>query len=154
MKSLNKETNLLVEHDVCRNGCFLYHADASNVTCCPNTGCKKPRYANEGLSVAAQHMSIVSVGAFLADKLCDPQQVTNFGYRHKYDTIYHEQGVYKDIFSSSNYRELYRKDLGLFQGENDIGLMIVVDGFQPRHKSDTTMTVINCCILNLSPLER
>ena len=99
-------------------------------------------------------MSLVSVTSFLADRLLDDNQRATFDYRHTYDTTYHLDGVYKDIFSGEVYRDLYKRQCHLFTGPQDIALIIVVDGFQPHSQSTSTLTTINLYIMNYSPMER
>ncbi|KAG1463916.1 hypothetical protein G6F56_005190 [Rhizopus delemar] len=42
----------------------------------------------------------------------------------------------------------------MFRNENDIALLIFVDGFQPKHTNDHTMTIVHCLVMNISPSER
>ena len=98
-------------------------------------------------------MCVVSVAAFLADRLFDDEQREKFDYRHISDTE-HVDGLYKDYNSGEVYRKFLQEQQGLFRGSRDIALIIVVDGFQPHSQSASTLTTINCYIMNYSPMER
>ncbi|KAG1437446.1 hypothetical protein G6F56_013102 [Rhizopus delemar] len=58
-----------------------------------------------------------------------------------------------NIFSESVFRQTYLQN-GLFENPGDIGLLIVVDGFQPKYHRNTTMTSIACYVMSLDPNER
>lgn len=154
LKAVNRETEIIRDFDVCSNGCYLYPKNDENQTRCPNIQCNRPRYSNELSRKPNQVMSLVSVTSFLADRLLDDDQRATFDYRHTYDTTYHLDGVYKDIFSGEVYRDLYKRQCHLFTGPQDIALIIVVDGFQPHSQSTSTLTTINLYIMNYSPMER
>lgn len=145
VKGRNSQTKLVKNYDVCPSGCYLY-AEDDNATVCPNLACGKPRYLNEEAKTPSQEMSIVSVGAALANQLYDPEVRPLFDYRKSFD---HQDGEYKDIFSGEVYREYIRH--GMFQGDDDIGLVIVVDGFVPKNKKTVSLTVINAYIMNINP---
>ncbi|KAG1444749.1 hypothetical protein G6F56_010168 [Rhizopus delemar] len=136
LKAVNRETEIIRDFDVCSNGWYL------------------PHYTNELSRKPNQVVSLVSVTSFLADRLLDDDQRASFDYRHAYDTTYHLDGVYKDIFSGEVYRNLYRHRYHLFTGHQDIALIIVVDGFQPHSQSTSTLTTINLYIMSYSPMER
>ena len=135
--------------DCCSNGCYLY-PEGSQDDMCPE--CDEPRFEREnGPSIST--MSVTSVGAALAEKIMDDDIFPLLSYRDTYDEA-HRDGMYTDIFSGSIYQSEYVEGGELFQNKDDIGLMLVVDGFQPRHKAKTTMTTICCYIMNLDPAER
>lgn len=153
MKAVNRDTELITNYDVCSSGCYLYPKNNEEITQCPKTTCRKSRYSDELSHMANQQMYIVSIGAFLTDKLLDDEQRALFDYRHQFDTTIHRSDRFIDIFSGDVYQNLY-KEKRLFQNPSDIALIIVVDGFQPHSKPITTLTSINCYIMNYSPLER
>ncbi|KAG1439743.1 hypothetical protein G6F56_012190 [Rhizopus delemar] len=97
-------------------------------------------------------MSICSIGVALAEMLLDPNTRQFFDYRAAYEEA-HEDGVYTDIFSGSVFRQTYLQK-GLFENPGDIGLLIVVDGFQPKYHKNTTMTSIVCYVMSMDPNER
>lgn len=147
MKAVNRDTELITNYDVCSSGCYLYPKNNEEITQCPKTTCRKSRYSDELSHMANQQMSIVSIGAFLTDKLLDDEQRALFDYRHQFDTTIHRSDRFIDIFSGDVYQNLY-KEKRLFQNPSDIALIIVVDGFQPHSKPITTLTSINCYIMN------
>lgn len=146
---INEELGLIKIMDCCSNGCYLY-PEGSQDDMCPE--CDEPRFEREnGPSIST--MSVTSVGAALAEKIMDDDIFPLFSYRDTYDEA-HRDGMYTDIFSGSIHQSEYVEGGELFQNKDDIGLMLVVDGFQPRHKAKTTMTTICCYIMNLDPAER
>ncbi|KAG1362900.1 hypothetical protein G6F61_014068 [Rhizopus arrhizus] len=97
-------------------------------------------------------MSVASVGAALAQMLMDDEIRSLFGYRADFDSQDYPVDQYLDIFSGRVYKNYLSN--GLFQNPDDIGLMIVVDGFSPKHHASTSMTSVVCYVMNLDPAER
>ena len=137
--------------DVCSAGCFLFPEGSMEPSSCPV--CQKPRCSNE-YGTPASTMSVLSVGAALAERVLNDEVKPFFSYRATYDNEIHQENIYRDIFSGKVYREEYKQNQQLFQNEGDIGLMVVVDGFQPKHKAEVTMTTICCYIMSMDPAER
>lgn len=172
MKSLNVKEQLVKSFDVCPNGCFLYREGDNNISSCPNASCNKPRYYNHAivhqlqqagvdlngdaraLLKPQQQVSVVSIGASLAQMLLDDVKRGLFEYRANFDEHIHQDRCYQDIFDGNVYRNLLRGQRRLFQNDSDIALMLVVDGFAPKHKPKATLTVVTCYIMNIDPSER
>ncbi|KAG1435702.1 hypothetical protein G6F56_013869 [Rhizopus delemar] len=98
-------------------------------------------------------MSVVSVGAVLAERLMNEDSHSLYLYRDRYEREVHDEGIYRDIFSGSVYRDQWQNQ-GIFANPGDVGLLIVVDGFQPKHKNKATMTTICGYIMTMEPTER
>ncbi|KAG1433460.1 hypothetical protein G6F56_014596 [Rhizopus delemar] len=98
-------------------------------------------------------MSIVSVGAAIAERLFEEDARELFMYRERFERDIHEDGVYHDFFSGKVFREQYTRQ-GFFEDPRDIALLVVVDGFQHKSKKTTTMTVVCCYIMSMDPAER
>ncbi|KAG1438160.1 hypothetical protein G6F56_012763 [Rhizopus delemar] len=144
LKSINKELGLVKVVDVCENGCCLFPEGSTNPSECPH--CRSPRFANQDISQASKAnavMSIVSVGAAIAERLFEEDARESFMYRERFERDIHEDGVYHDFFSGKAFREQYARQ-GLFQDSRDIALLMVVDGFQPRSKKTY---YYDCCFL-------
>lgn len=171
MKTLSVQEQLVKPFDVCPNGCYLYQDD-NNIYACPNSVCSKPRYSNfqvlnqlqqAGVDLngevgailkPVQQVSVVSVGASLAQMLLDDFKRDLFNYRYEFDQNIRQDGYFQDIFDGKVYRDLLVQQRGLFQNTNDIALMLVVDGFALKHKSKATLTIVTCYILNIDPSHR
>ncbi|KAI8322695.1 hypothetical protein EDC96DRAFT_538892 [Choanephora cucurbitarum] len=52
-RTIKRDTNSIVKHDICVNGCFMYPTDESNMKTCPNEECGEKRYCNEAEVQAA-----------------------------------------------------------------------------------------------------
>lgn len=154
LKAINQEIGLVKTFDVCEEGCYLFPEKSAEQTECPY--CRKPRFNAETNSRAPRSnavMSVMSVGAALAEKLFDEETFESFTYFERYENEIHLDGVYQDFCSGKVFRERYLRE-GLFQDPRDIALLVVVDGFQPHSKKTTTMTVICCYIMSMEPEER
>ncbi|KAG0737340.1 hypothetical protein G6F24_017988 [Rhizopus arrhizus] len=77
-----------------------------------------------------------------------------FNYRSEFDQNVHCDGIYKDVFDGQVYRNLLLNERQLFRNQGDIALMLVVDGFVPRHNQTVTLTVVTCYIMNIDPAYR
>lgn len=157
--------------DVCENGCSLFPVNDLNVLNCPVEGCNRPRYINQAQAVAArqdgidlndessiqfspvQQLSVVSVGASLAQMLVNDEKRRMFEYRQSIELETEENRVYRDIFDGEVFKHLVHTD-GLFQDPNDIALLIFVDGFIPKHVNGCTMTIVHCLVMNIDPSNR
>ncbi|KAG1436236.1 hypothetical protein G6F56_013646 [Rhizopus delemar] len=153
LKKVNQLTEIIQEYHVCPNGCYLYPKNDEVQTSCPNSECERPRYKNSLSQEPSQVMCVVSVAAFLADRLFYNEQREKFDYRHISDTE-HMDGLYKDYNNVEVYRKLLQEQQGLFRGSRDIALIIVADGFQPHSQLASTLTTINCYIMNYCSMER
>ncbi|CAO3690925.1 unnamed protein product [Rhizopus stolonifer] len=148
LQKINEQLGLIKNVDVCSGGCYLYPEGSTEPTSCPY--CGKGRYTNEVGAVIPKSiavMSVVSIGAALAERLLDDD------YREKYEGEIHRDGVYQDIFSDKVFREQYMRS-GIMDDTRDIGLLVVVDGFQPKYKKKSTMTSVCCYIMSMDPAER
>lgn len=162
----------VVSHfDVCPNGCFLYPKDDANILFCTYENCQLPRYRKHDQAlalrqagvdlnddsfpsfVAVQQMAVVSVGAALAQMMLDEDKRELFKYRAEQDCT-HEDGVYRDIFDGKIYQDFLSSQQQLFQDDSDIGIVLFVDGFQPKIQTGSTLTIIHCLVMNLSPSYR
>ena len=162
----------VVSHfDVCPNGCFLYPKDDANILFCTNENCQLPRYRKHEQAlalrqagvdlndesfpsfVAVQQMAVVSVGAALAQMMLDEDKRELFKYRAEQDCT-HEDGVYRDIFDGKVYQDFLFNQQQLFQDDSDIGIVLFVDGFQPKVQTGSTLTIIHCLVMNISPSYR
>lgn len=157
--------------DVCPNGCFLYPKDDANILFCTNENCQLPRYRKHEQAlalrqagvdlndesfpsfVAVQQMAVVSVGAALAQMMLDEDKRELFKYRAEQDCT-HEDGVYRDIFDGKVYQDFLFNQQQLFQDDSDIGIVLFVDGFQPKVQTGSTLTIIHCLVMNISPSYR
>lgn len=151
----NEILGLYKKFDMCSEGCFLYPEGSTDLTHCPNVECQKPRFvdqANSSVTKPVAYMSVASVGAALAQMLMDDEIRPLFGYRADFDSQDYPVDQYLDIFSGRVYKNYLSN--GLFQNLDDIGLMIVVDGFSPKHHASTSMTSVVCYVMNLDPAER
>ncbi|KAG1442091.1 hypothetical protein G6F56_011209 [Rhizopus delemar] len=150
----NDDIGMFKDYHVCPRGCYLYPENSTNSQC-PNPLCHLPRYVVQDgvtLPVPAAITSICSIGVALAEMLLDPNTSPLFDYRAAYEEA-HEDSVYTDIFSGSFSRQTYLRN-GLFENPSGVGLLIVVDGFQPKYHRNTTMTSIACYVMSLDPNER
>lgn len=154
LRAISKDLGLVKLLDVCPNGCFLYGYSSSEPAECPH--CHASRYLAEGdvpVRRSAAKMSVVSVGAVLAERLMNEDSHSLYLYRDRYEREVHDEGIYRDIFSGSVYRDQWQNQ-GMFANPGDVGLLIVVDGFQPKHKNKATMTTICGYIMTMEPTER
>ncbi|KAI9341843.1 hypothetical protein BD770DRAFT_414741 [Pilaira anomala] len=55
---------------------------------------------------------------------------------------------FTDIFSGENYKHLREEKI---VGDKDICIVMYVDGFQNKHKPDSSQTMIHSIIMNLDP---
>lgn len=91
-------------------------------------------YIQKAQLILPTAMSVASVGAALAQMLMDDEIRPLFGCRADFDSQDYPVDQYLDIFSGRVYKNYLSN--GLFQNPDDIGLMIVVDGFSPKHQYD------------------
>lgn len=150
-----KKQELTKQYDVCKNGCYLYSMD-DELDQCPNGRCNEYRY-QEGTRQPQQQMTCVSIGAALAELLYDEDSRNAFQYKANVDSTIvgseanHNESKYTDIFSGKVYQGLYRS--GIINND-DICLIMYVDGYQHQHKPNHTLTMIHCIIMNLDPSVR
>ncbi|KAI9332180.1 hypothetical protein BD770DRAFT_403299 [Pilaira anomala] len=111
---------------------------------CPNQECRASRYKTGTTSPRAQ-MACVSIGKSLTQMLLDDDTRELFKYKNNFD-FNNEQLV--DIFSGENYKHLRDEKI---VGDNDICIVMYVDGFQNKHKPDSSQTMIHSIIMNLDP---
>ncbi|KAG1439073.1 hypothetical protein G6F56_012412 [Rhizopus delemar] len=154
LQKINEQLGLIKNLDVCSGGCYLYPEASTEITSCPY--CGKARYLNEvgtAIPKPIAVMSVVSIGAALAERLLDDDTRELFDYRERYEGVIHRDGVYQDVFSGKVFREQYVRS-GIMDDTRDIGLLVVVDGFQPKYKKKSTMTFVCCYIISMNPAER
>lgn len=154
LQKINEQLGLIKNLDVCSGGCYLYPEASTEITSCPY--CGKARYLNEvgtAIPKPIAVMSVVSIGAALAERLLDDDTRELFDYRERYEGVIHRDGVYQDVFSGKVFREQYVRS-GIMDDTRDIGLLVVVDGFQPKYKKKSTMTSVCCYIMSMDPAER
>lgn len=151
----NARLGLYRKLDVWSEGCYLYPEGSIDPTHCPNVECQKPRFVDQvsgSVPKPVASVSVASVGAALAQMLMDDELRPLFGYRADFDNQNYPDDQYLDIFNGRVYKNYLSN--GLFQNPDDIGLMIVVDGFSPKHHLTTSMTSVVCYVMNLDPAER
>ncbi|KAG1442004.1 hypothetical protein G6F56_011243 [Rhizopus delemar] len=69
-------------------------------------------------------------------------------YRSQYQS---EPGVYKDPFDGEQYKDLRKRNF--FRNENDVGLMMQIDGFTPSdNANNASLTMVRFVNMNI-PLE-
>lgn len=154
-RNIQRSQDITKQNHVCKNGCYLFSSD-DELAACPNPSCGENRY-KEGTEQPEQTMTCVSIGAALAELLFDDETRDSFLYKSEADSANDEQMgnpnalKYTDIFSGKAYRELYQSGV---INSNDICLIMYVDGFQHQHKSNHTLTMIHCIVMNLDPSVR
>ena len=114
---------------------------------CPNPKCKESRF-KEGATIPRAQMACVSVGRSLTQMILDDDTRELFNYKNNFD-FNDDQLV--DIFSGENYKYLRENRI---VGDNDICIVMYVDGFQNKHKPDSSQTMIHSIIMNLDPSVR
>ena len=132
--------------DVCVNGCYLYMDDNQAVVC-PNQECRESRF-KEGTFIPRAQMACVSIGRSLTQMMLDDDTRELFNYKPSFD-FNDEQLV--DIFSGENYNSMRERKI---IGDNDLCIVMYVDGFQNKHKPDSSQTMIHSIIMNLDPSVR
>lgn len=162
----------LVNHlDVCENGCYLFPEDNKNVLFCPIAECSRPRYSKNDQAAAlvnagfdlnnesavlfepVQRLSVVSVGAALAQMLIDEGKRSLFDYRASMEPLVEGERVYRDVFDGEVFQSWIDQG-NIFQNSNDIALLIFVDGFEPKYVNNHTMTIVHCLIMSIDPSYR
>lgn len=149
---MEKSQKLTKKYDVCKNGCYLYEKEDATTTVCPS-GCGENRYKPSSRT-PQQQMTCVSIGAALAEMLYDDDTRDLFLYKSDCDSGNSESllngatGNHTDIFSGEIYKELVNSRV---IDSNDICLVFYVDGYEHKHKSNHSCTMINCLVMNFDP---
>lgn len=157
--------------DVCPNGCYLFPADDKNVLTCPISTCQRSRYKRQdeaaeaierGVNLnddsdwsfaPAQSLSVVSVGAALAQLMINEDKLQLFKYRRTMEPFDEVERIYRDIWDGELVRNMMTEGQ-CFENKNDIGLLLFVDGFQPKNINNHTMTIVHCLVMSIDPSNR
>ncbi|CAO3683437.1 unnamed protein product [Rhizopus stolonifer] len=99
IRSSDDGFKVVLNIDVCPNGCYLFPSNDKNILTCTVSTCNRPRYNQHEEAMAAhragldlnagtalslspiQHLSVVSVGAALAQLLVNDDKLHLFSYR-------------------------------------------------------------------------
>lgn len=157
--------------DVCPNGCYLFPTDDKNVLSCPVNTCGRSRYRRQEEAAEAieggadlnddsewffapvQKLAVVSVGAALAQLMINDDKISLFDYRKSLPPFDEAERVYRDIWDGQLIRNMISEGQ-CFSNENDIGLLLFVDGFEPKNINNHTMTIVHCLIMSIDPSNR
>jgi hypothetical protein len=132
-------------YSVCPSGCLLYQVDETT-ECCPF--CKKSRTKADNSTPAAE-MQMFSVGDQLARLLA----IDDYREKVRYtEEFVHEEGVYKDYFSGSAFRDLVRR--GVVDTSKDLCIGFEIDGFRSSQRNGSNLTIVNLINFSLPPEER
>lgn len=171
IRSSDDGFKVVLNIDVCPNGCYLFPSNDKNVLTCTVSTCNRPRYNQHEEAMAArragldlnaetalslspvQHLSVVSVGAALAQLLVNDDKLPLFNYRRSLVPFNEQEPVYRDIFDGEIFRNFVNQG-SIFQSPDDIALLLFVDGFEPKHVHNHTMTIVHCLIMSIDPSNR
>jgi hypothetical protein len=133
------------KYSVCPSGCLLYQIDETTECC---RFCKKRRTKDDNTTAAAE-MQMFSVGDQLARLLAIDEYREKVKYGQEF---FHEEGVYKDYFSGSVFRDLV--DRGVIDMYTDICMGFEIDGFRSSQRNGSNLTIMNLINYSLPPDER
>lgn len=114
---------------------------------CPNSECNENRYT-DNTTVPRAQMSCKSIGMALTQMLLNDETRQLFEYKSNFN---YSDTQLTDIFSGKNYQHLRNNNI---IGDNDICIVMYVDGFQNKHKPDHSQTMVHSIVMNLDPSVR
>ncbi|KAG1439213.1 hypothetical protein G6F56_012362 [Rhizopus delemar] len=171
IRSSDDGFKVVLNIDVCPNGCYLFPSDDRNILTCAVSTCNRPRYnqheeamavrragldlnAETALSLSpVQHLSVVSICAALAQRLVNDDKLPLFNYRKSLVPFNEQEPVYRDIFDDEIFRNFVSEG-SIFQNPDDVALLLFVDGFEPKHVHNHTMTIVHYLIMSIDPSNR
>ena len=165
---VNRECRTTKQYDICQDGCYLFPAGHPEKKECEE--CKKPRYKNEAqvadeinslgdhnnMSTMAlspyKQLTYTSVFESLVDLYADDDKLDILRYGENFlNNNSSADGDYKNIFSSSNYRQLIDRRI---VSASTICLVLFVDGYQSKNSQKSHQVMSNCLIMNIHPQHR
>lgn len=133
-------------YEACINGCMMFQKDdIASKTC---KYCNESRYQKEGEHKPVNAFQMLSIGDQIALSLSQSSTRELMKYRSQYQS---EPGVYKDTFDGERYKDLLKRNF--FRNENDVALMMQIDGFTPSdNANNASLTMVQFVNMNI-PLE-
>ena len=125
-------------YDICRKGCHLFMTD--DLTTCPNNKCNTPRYRESRNESSKKESFATMLYLPVSDQLA-----TFIAHSPTRNLLYNKKtssGALENMFDGSVIKEKNWSD-------NDLILVLYVDGFQPFIHSVVSMTIVHIVIMNL-----
>jgi hypothetical protein len=144
--------------DICPQSCMAYTGDYENLThCCHKKGndiCNQPRYGAKGKAKA--QMIYISCLDVITAMFANAETATMLRQRdttlkqvlHLLHQATHATQTYSDFSDSEVHCHLH-KNLGLFQGKQDVALALSTDGAQLTMKKHSSTWIALLILLNI-----
>ncbi|OAD71973.1 hypothetical protein PHYBLDRAFT_146955 [Phycomyces blakesleeanus NRRL 1555(-)] len=131
-------------YNICIRGCMQFN-NKNDIACIK---CSEARYKNGQTSESDTRVPVRSIiqlplARQLALCLADDKTRAEMIYRHNYQSS--QDGQKADVFDGHVYQFMKH----LFSGENDIAILLSMDGFNP-HNVPGSVTIVHATVLNLS----
>lgn len=127
---------------------MLFAKDDTTTTEC--THCQEDRYQNQGSNIPRRTFQMLSIGDQISLALLNKDTREKMLYRSQFE---YDPEVSTDTFSGKRYQNLLER--GFFAGQNDVALILQIDGFSPSDKGNTDkLNMVQIVNMNLPPQSR
>ena len=124
---------------------MLFAKDDTTTTEC--THCQEDRYQNQGSNIPRRTFQMLSIGDQISLALLNKDTREKMLYRSQFE---YDPEVSTDTFSGKRYQNLLER--GFFAGQNDVALILQIDGFSPSDKGNTDkLNMVQIVNMNLPP---